>query len=81
MKSGSAAKEVMRVSLDAKQVREAIEQYVARRTFGDYSFAAGYDGKAVDVRVLEKRMRVRKAKGTKLSPVEAAMMETDKAAA
>ena len=52
----------MRVTLDAKQVREALEQYVAGRTlFGAFAFEAKYEGGPVAVSVTKKRERKAKA--------------------
>jgi hypothetical protein len=52
----------LRVTLDAKQVRQACEEYVEGRTlFGAFIFEAKYDGAPVVVNVTKKRERKAKA--------------------
>lgn len=58
------SKEILRVTLSAKQVREACEDYVSRRMIPGgrgANLAAGYEGEPIEVVVSEKRVRKAKA--------------------
>lgn len=61
------SKELLRVTLSAKQVREACEEYVAARTaiVEPSTFAVGYDGDNIEVVISKKRERKPQAKEEK----------------